>query len=489
MRCFKTKCLFWLTLLVICFFGQNSILAYTVYGHAECNAGWAPYGAIVRVFEVDPSLGGGYTVDEIPLPTPPVIDQNGDFKVTTTSPYCGGGFEVGPPDLIFLFVQNVNGAVETIYEEEPSETHWNVTDGSSLNFQVTSGVAVCFDPSIGNVPGGYSFLFTRVGNYETACIDCKGSDSASEGYHCSRRLNHHISSDCPECNGMETDRPFGRTLDLFGWFGESCTIDYYKVQYSTDGGSTWTDIKTDLPNKWYDMSGSEPLNWHWVSEQMGPFDDGGEVNLYKIPHKVHSVVPWSFPNRVAKFDTKLVTDGLCRLRVLGYKWSDSTFSTLVQVSGSDTDLQVDANYGQIVLQIDNTPPTVAILALKLNGVSKSPCEILSFGPGDTISVQCRIRDENGHLREYGLEAMYGHNQTVTPRPPGAVDNYDNHSAGHPSWQGSMSHTISYNGTYYGSDKMPPCAYQFRWHASKRITNGYGLIYNWVEDTWHVTIQR
>jgi hypothetical protein len=37
--------------------------------------------------------------------------------------------------------------------------------------------------------------------------------------------------------------------------------------------------------------------------------------------------------------------------------------------------------------------------------------------------------------------------------------------------------------------MPTCAYQFRLWASKRTTNGYGLIYHHVEDTWHVTIQR
>lgn len=486
MRCFKTKFMFWLTVMVICFIGQTSILAYTVNGHAECNAGRVPYGATVRVFEVDPSLGGGYTVAEIPLLTIPVIDENGNFIISTASPYGSGGFEVGLPDLIFQFVQNANGTVETIYVEDASETHWNVADGSTLDFKITSGIAACIDPSTGAPPNNKLFLFTRVGKYETACMDCKGSDPASQGYLCSRRLNHHTNPDCSttnECSGMESDRPFGRTLDLFGWFGQKCKIAYYKVQYSTDGGSTWDDIKTDLPNKWYDTSDSYSLNWHWVSESMGPFDDGGKVNLYKIPFKVHPGVPWSFPDRVAKFNTQLVADGLCRLRILGYKWLGSTL-----VEATSSDWLEDNQYGQIVLQIDNAPPTVAILDLKLNGVSKPPCEILSFGPGDTIDVQCRIHDEHGHLREYGLEAMYGHDQRVTPEPSGAGDNYGNHGAG-PSWQGSMSHTISYNGSFYGSDKMPTCAYQFRLHASKRTTDGYVWIYHWVEDTWHVTIQR
>jgi hypothetical protein len=37
--------------------------------------------------------------------------------------------------------------------------------------------------------------------------------------------------------------------------------------------------------------------------------------------------------------------------------------------------------------------------------------------------------------------------------------------------------------------MPACAYEFRLRASKRTTNGYGLIYDGLEDTKHLTLQR
>ncbi len=230
---------------------------------------------------------------------------------------------------------------------------------------------------------------------------------------------------------------------------------------------------------------------------MGPFSDGGLDNLYKVPFFVRPDTPWSYLDRVTLFDTTLIMDGLCRVKIIGYKWSGSA---LVQATSSD--ILVDPNYGEIVLQIDNTPPTVKILDVKLNGVSKPVCEILSFGTAasDKISVDFRIYDQRGHLSDYAMEAMYGHDCYVSPKPSipnKAHDDYNNNASGSPSWQGNLNYTSEYIGSSYGtsptspctSNVMPTCAYQFRLHATKRTTDGYVLIYHWVEDTWHVTIQR
>ncbi|MDL2124540.1 MAG: hypothetical protein LWX51_16025 [Deltaproteobacteria bacterium] len=504
MKTLRTNWLVLLAALVILAAGHSAALAYTVNGHAECTmAGWAPYGAMVKVFEIDPLPGGSYTVDPTPLATT-TVDENGNFTAIFSWPSGGAGYEVGGPDLILQFTQNINSSFETIYEENPSEAHWNVADGATLTFEISSPLAVCLNPDIdlSSIPNNKLFLFIRVGNCKTSDIDCKGSVIGSEGYYRPRKAPYSFT-------GMDTtDQPFGRTLHLFGWFGKLCTIDYYKVQYSTDGGTTWTDIETSLPNKWYDTSDPNPLNWHWVSESMGPFSDGGLDNLYKVPFFVRPDTPWSWLDRVARFNTTLATDGLCRLKIIGYKWSGSSL-----VEATSSDILVDPNYGEIVLQIDNTPPTVNILDVKLNGVSKPVCDILNFGISatDEISVSFRVWDQRGHLRNYVLDAMYGHDCYVKPRPTTpdkASDNYENNASGSPSWQGNLSYTTEYIGSDYGSggaspstdcfsktfaqmpaNVMPTCAYQFRLHASKRTTNGYGLIYHWVEDTWHVTIQR
>lgn len=482
---------------------QGSAFAYTVNGHVGCiTTGGVPFGALVKVYDVDPLPGGLYDVDATPMSTA-VVDTNGDFSVTFSWPFPGTGFEVGGPDLIFRFIQNIDGSLTDIYEETPStETHWNAADGSTISFEVTSPLAICITPGIDttDIPNNKLFLFTRVGNCETDDIDCKGSVLSSEGYYRPRKAPYSFT-------GKDTDQPFGRVLYLFGWFGKKCNIAYYKVKYSTDNGTTWNDLETSLPDKWYDTSDPNPLNWHWVSESMGPFSDGGKDNLYKVPFFVRPNTPWAWLDRVAIFNTTITTDGLNRIKIIGYKWSGDS---LIKVTSSD--MLIDPNFGEIVLQIDNTVPLIEILDVKLNGVSKSVCQILDFGTGagDKISINFRVWDNRGHLRDYVLNAMYGHDCYVNPRPTlpnKAYDDYNSNASGSPSWQGSMSYISEYKGSTYltggGSpildchlmtyagmplSVMPTCAYQFRLGVYKRTTNGYGLIY-YGEDTWHVTIQR
>ncbi|MCU0287948.1 MAG: hypothetical protein MUF15_16345 [Acidobacteria bacterium] len=504
MRRLKTKMFFWAVLLIFTI-ASNFGLAYTIIGHCQSSTGSVPYGAVVKVYEVDPIPGGSFKIDEIALTNNSVVDQYGNFIITTTNPYGSGGFEAGGPDLIFTLLQNINNAVETIYQETSGEAHWNIIDNSSLSFQITSDLGVFCPPGSPAIPGNKYFLFTRVGSHETADIDCKGSDPASQGYYKARRAPYSRT-------GIDSDMPYGSILELFGWFGQQCNIDYYKVKYLPpnlpDVEANWVDVNTNLPNKWYDMTPpSNPLEWKWVSESMGPFTVGGVANLYKIPHKVRPNIPWSYIDRVACFDSRLVADGLCRIKVTGYKLDGSNVvpakspNIIIESKSPHLieskfphiiyDIIYEPNYGTIKLQIDNTPPTVGIIALKLNGTSYGPCAILQFGNSDTISLDFKAFDQRGHLRNYSLIAMYGHNQSVSPTPTSpnkALDNYAS-QPGTPVWQGNMNYITAYPGNIYTPGMMPTCAYQFRLSASKRTTNGYGLIYDGIGDTWHVTIQR
>ena len=460
--------------------------AYTVHGKAACaGTGWAAKGATVQVYEVDPVPGGSYAVNTPALAAATVTDS-GNYTITFPWPAGGSGFEAGGPDLIFRITQNVSGSPQVIFEEAPSKTHWNIADGATQNIDITSALAVCTNPAItpANIPNNKLFLFTRAGVYETANIDCKGSSAASSGYCRPRKAPYSFT-------GKDTDMPFGGTVDMFGWFGQQAQLAYYKVQFSIDNGSTWTDVETPLPNMWYDTSDPSSLNWHWVSESMGPFADGSQNNLYKIPYLVRPNTPWSWLDRVARLNTTLATDGPVRLKITPYIWNAG--HTALQTATS-SNITIDTNYGQIVLQIDNTPPSVQILDVKLNSISKPTCDILNFGTtsSDKIDINFRVFDQRGHHRNYALNAMHGHNEVVSPTPTTpskAVDDYQNNSAGSPVWKGNLSMTTGYAGNVYTPALMPTCAYQFRLSASKRTTNGYGLIYSGVEDTWHVTIQR
>ena len=147
MKLTKTMRLVCLAAVLIVATGSSPALAYTVNGHAECTmAGWAPYGAVVKAFEVDPLPGGSYTVNSPELATA-TVNASGNFTLTFPWP-SGGGFEVGGPDIIFVFTQNINGSAEIIYEENASGTRWNVADATTIPLNVASPLAVCSNPAV-----------------------------------------------------------------------------------------------------------------------------------------------------------------------------------------------------------------------------------------------------------------------------------------------------------------------------------------------------
>ena len=289
------KCVRLLLILAIVLFYRTSF-AYTVNGQALCaTTNWAPQGAVIQVFEVDPLPGGSYTVSSSALSSA-VVNNSGGFTLNFTWPTAGPGFEAGGPDLIFRVTQNIGGAPQIIYGEAPVKTHWNLANGAMVNLKINSSDAACTNPAVtpGSVPNNNLFLFTRIGTYETANIDCKGSLASSNGYGKPRKAPFGFT-------GADTDMPFGGTLDMFGWIGKLSNIAYYKVKYSNDSGATWKDMDTSLPNKWYDTSDSNPLNWQWKNQSMGPFTAGGQSNLYQVPYLVRPDTPWAWLDRIVQF--------------------------------------------------------------------------------------------------------------------------------------------------------------------------------------------
>lgn len=175
-------------------------------------------------------------------------------------------------------------------------------------------------------------------------------------------------------------------------------------------------------------------------------------------------------------------DGLYTLRIQGFKWD--ALGTALEPSEA---LLIDPSYGTLKLMVDNSPPISKINGIKHNGAAVNVCDIVNFTSG-TLSIEFEASDRKGHLREYILNAMYGHNKVVSPIPANGTDNYSNHIGPTRHWDGG-TFTVNYNTTVYTPTKMPTCAYQFRLNVTKRTTNGYGLIWRGVEDTVHITLKR
>ncbi len=413
-----------------------------------------PY-ANIEVFKV----GSTYVVETIATGE---SDLNGYFETSFdfTSP--------GRPSIIFRVSQNVDGIIKYIYNENPAEdTRLNIGDVLSVNIAIEEE-CLTYNPSAGSAPYNQLFVFTRVGVIATADID------QSDGYAYSD-TDPAETPDTP--NSYDSNVSFGRTLDIAGWFGMFCDVEYYKIQYSSDG-ITWQDITDPLFNNRYDVAMHQ-----WVTDKMGPLDEieVGAPSCYKLPNRS---LPWTFPDLLVRWDTTKVPNGLLTLRIVGMR----------AVPGSSpvpaTHLTIDPSYGTLKLQIDNTPPKCKIIEVLYNDVKVNACDLIDFSTG-TIKVNFEASDNAGHLRLYSLHAHYGHNNIVMPTPIApakAVDDYSEHINLSKKWDGG-TYTIQYDASQYDNTEMPPCAYQFRLRVDKRTQNGYGLVYWGYEENIHITIKN
>ncbi|HEX2688523.1 MAG TPA: hypothetical protein VHN14_17960 [Kofleriaceae bacterium] len=421
-----------------------------------------PY-ATVKVYQLGMAqpLGSGST------------STSGQFSLNFTWPYDVSILS-NRPDVHFKVTQRVDGAERIIYNENPAtETRKNIADVLAVTLKASEGVSTIPAASTPR-PTDTLFVFTRVGIIGVNQIDTASPTASGYAY-------PDVNSAGP--NSTDANAPFGATLDIAGWFGQSADVYRYKVQYSTDG-ATWHDISDPLSNTYYEFALGGGT---WRTIAMGPFSEGGQVNVYKLPYVEQPAVPWVFPDLIARWDSTKVAAGRYTLRIQGFK-VDSTATLLVPSSS----LIIDPAYGLLRLQVDNTPPEVSIgkmMHYPPSGPAQEVqvCDIVHLTTG-RLEVSFTARDTLGHLRAYSLYSMFGHNQTA-PMAPGAMDAYAAHVGPTQHWTGSVFTAVYDGAGTFKAAFMPTCAYQFRLQVSKRTTNGYGLIYNSVEDTKHITLQR
>jgi hypothetical protein len=444
----------------------SSAQAFTLSGSVNSGA-CKVEGAQVELFDVNQLPGGIYKTRHLATA---VTSSAGKFKATflwsvVSGPPAPPSWESGGPDVIVRVTQKVDGTTNVVLNEAPSAARWNLASGATL---ALTGSAMC---QSSGAPGDANFVFTRIGRIPTAEIDCRG-DVASSGY------AHHATTTA--VNGDYTNQPFGGTMDVFGFFGTAAGVNRYKLEYSVDGGATYTEYSDPLWDYYYD-----PPTHTWISESMGPATVKGVQNLYKLAY-IEKPNAWSWLNRLAVFDTRKAADGIVRFRARGYSWNEAT-NTLTP---DPPTLTIDSAYGAIRLLVDNTAPVYSINKVLRNGVEIEPCAFVNLGAADALEVRFTARDANGHLGRYSLNAHYGHAQVVSPTPIApdkAVDGYANHVSAALTWTNPAEYRIQYQG--YSTAAMPTCAYQLRLKVTKRTTDGYDLIYHDLEDNWHLAIQR
>ncbi|HEX2643255.1 MAG TPA: hypothetical protein VHU81_09695 [Thermoanaerobaculia bacterium] len=372
--------------------------------------------------------------------------------------------ETGRPDVYFRVVQVINDVEQVIYNEDPATaTRFNIADVLSVTLRADEGLTLTPPP----VPqaGDNRFIFTRVGNTGVDQID------SATGY---ARLDTAATPD-----SADADAPFGSTLNIAGWFGLASDVQFYKILIHK-AGATPQDLTDPVYNTYYE-SGPPGKPGQWKKISMGPFSDSKLTNYYRLPDLENGLI-WIFPDLLAQWDTTRVANGTYKLTVLGFNGKLQPAASLTFNPDSE-----------LTLRVDNSAPVIKILGIEHSPSPGDPfarvevCEIVPFIKGK-LRLKIEASDAEGHLRSYSLAAMFGHNLSVTPPPPGASDSYANHvnNTTH-HWNGGVF-LVDYDGATYPVTKMPTCAYQFRLNAAKRTTNGYNIIFG-GEDTVHITLQR
>lgn len=441
----------------------------------------------VTPFAPNPPLGTGYDT----------TDLNGVFQIS----FDFSTIPASRPSIIIRVSQTIDGGVRYIYNENPAaNTRWNIGDVVVVNIRVGEECVSSNSltpPSLSN----YGFVFTRIGLIGVDKI------SPANGYAYPYPAPPPTT---PTPLSMDSNAPFGATLHVAGWFGNLCdaSVDYYRILYQRVGEPTPHEISDPLFNTYYD-NGVPPT---WKTVPLGPFPkvnglNGNTVdNLYKYlklntAPLAKATTPWQFPDLLAAWDTTKLQDGLYTLQIECYKETSSGIVTPTPAWG----LAIGPA-STLKLQIDNSAPLCQIPddgirlgpdgQLWQNMTPVAACATIKLTAGTWIAVRFKAYDAKGHLRNYNLSAMYGHNQIVAPpptSPDNAKDDYSAHAAA-VAWNGSQTFTTEYRASgppnvSYDSTEMPSCAYQFRLRVDKRTNNGYGVIYYDYEDTVHVTIER
>jgi hypothetical protein len=407
------------------------------------------------------------------------------------------------PDIIFKVTQDCGEPDTVIYEEDCSDTRWNIP--TTLNVTLMASNACC--GYVDEIPEGNGFKFGEVCRTPVPNIGGNDPDVTVPA-----ELLGYAYPD-------NLDRPFGETLELRGVFCEDADVDYYKVRYSTDG-VTFNDMDETMLvnfNRIYwgappDAPTADP-QWNWVLFKAE--EKSGQL-VFKSREKFeqeHEPTSWGYTRIwTSNADVLIywisgkVPDGLYTLQVIGY--NEDTDGSLINERVMPT-CAVDPPEDELLkLRIDNRtigehPPStpdhpcgpplyvhqctlepdcdfIRIAKNEDNGEGEEvgPCGIIKLTASDTLTIHFNASDKDGHLLGYAMSARYAESGYVNLLTEGTLypdldpqygpyyNNALTQSASRPHWYGGNFKLV-----VPGSAFPTCCAYLLRLRVWKRTFNG------------------
>lgn len=333
------------------------------------------------------------------------------------------------------------------------------------------------------------------------------------------------------------DRPWARTLSVYGRFGIAANVDYYQVQVAkwTNGDLlAWDVDHTHVPPDaaFAPVPGEalvafarsyleeSPFPLHWPSETFGPNTVSGIPLLwksrerfeqeYRDTHGGNDPAPsfggwyWYYftETRLFDLDTSKMSNGYYTFRFVCYRQTG--------VDGLGNPILVPVNMGlpggvgrrcqfakpelvTLYLHDDMHVPECEILEFTKNGVDVvDECAMVTLTASDWLEVKYKAFDAAGHLDHYSVTLQKGFSPPhalgslagVTAVPGGSVPEgpayanalVDPTPAIPPYWSGGIwAKKIPYS-TFVSMGGS--CAYNLRLNACDRHTNGFSTACGW-----------
>ena len=420
------------------------------------------------------------------------------------------------PNLVFGATQVCNDRRETVYAETNAQARWDVGTSTSVTLVASDNACclpVCHEPPC---PNCLAFSWVCDGIPADKISPDAGPPADLRGY---------------AYTATSGDYAFTQDLQIRGDLGAG--IDYYKVQYSFNGGS-WLDLPVPafegFPISYFDPG---PAHFVPVPGGFNPTPKDGQVVITSRDHyaalngtpTIGGQVDWNDFDTLFYFNTLAagINDGLYELRLVGYTADAADHLTNerpVPLCGRETAatmfIRVDNKHSihpPSTLTHPCGPPSNHLCTLEpdcyFRQICKNEgqpdmqcfaaCDIIHLKKTDTLTlhftVTCPPNPNDGHLGGYTLEAIYGYSDVLTigtaavvsPCPAALTDPRGTFEADPPGPGVQVGPTYvqslaqgaprpqwyggDYKVTLRGCDFPESCAYDFQLCAWKRTTNG------------------
>jgi hypothetical protein len=346
------------------------------------------------------------------------------------------------PNIVFGATQVCRDRLEVVYSETNADARWDI--GTNTSVTLVASDQACCRPVCHEPPCPQCLVFSW------ACDVPADQISTDAGPPFDLRGYAYTAT--------EGDWVFTQDLQIRGDLGAG--IDYYKVQYSYNGGG-WTDLPVPafqgFPISYFDPG---PAVFVAVPGGFNPQLKDGQTVIISRDHyaalngtpTVGGQVDWNDFDTLFYFNTSTpgIGDGLYQLRLVGYTADAGDHLTderPVNLCGRDTPATLE-------LFVDNRhsihpPPTPSHPYGSIPGTCPSPyasnhictlepecyfrqicknegqpdeacfsaCDIITLNPTDTLTlhftVTCPANANDGHLGGYTLQAIYGFSDVLT----------------------------------------------------------------------------